>query len=123
MIQLLLVAAATVVTCEIVLRCPLPRHLAKMAVYARKAAALVRSGQVSDHWKERILPTYAGRIMAASLGLLFWLCVVALPLIGVAVLVKGSLAAGTAWLIEIVPLCVMTSVAAVWIWGRRRLAG
>ncbi len=121
MIPLLAIAVATIVACEVALRSPLIRMLSTLTGSARKAGSVVRSDRISDHWKEKVLLTYALRIMGASLGLLLCLIAIAIPVVLAASVVEGSLAAGSALLLRPLPLVLMIAVGVVWIWGRRRL--
>lgn len=123
MISLLAVGAATVVACEIALRTPLLRTLNSLSGSARKAASLLKSKRISDHWKERMLPAYARRILSASLLLFACLVAIAAPVVLAAMLVTGSLEAGSLYLLRPLPLVLMILVGVAWIWGRRRLAG
>lgn len=67
-------AAATLVACELLMALPLRGQIGRLATTSRKAGAVLRSAGISDHWKEAVLPAYAGRIAAASLlGFLFLL--------------------------------------------------
>lgn len=122
MIPLLAVVVATVLACEVALRSPLVRLLGTLTRTSRKAAAVIASRRISDHWKERALPALAWRLMKASVGLLLWLVAVALPVIAAASLALGSLAEGTAYLVRPGPLVLVMVVGIAWIAGRRRLA-
>lgn len=44
---------------EIVIRLRTLRHLSALAAVIRKAASVVASNQISDHWKEVAVPAYA----------------------------------------------------------------
>ena len=122
MIPFVVVAIGTVLAVEIALRSPLLRALRRLKVLSRKAGSVVLSQRISDHWKERVLPAYAGRIMSASLGMFLWLVAVAAPLVASVALVFGSLAEGSAFLLRPVPLVLVTVVGIAWIAGRTRFA-
>ncbi|MEM6823831.1 MAG: hypothetical protein AAF566_01860 [Pseudomonadota bacterium] len=121
MIALAAIAVATIAACEIALRSPLVRSLGQLTGTSRKAASVVSSGRVSDHWKERVLPAYALRIFSSSLWLLGCLLALAAPVVVAASLLTGSLAAGSAYLVTALPLLVMLFVGVGWIWLRRRV--
>lgn len=63
----LLIAIATGLACELVLRLPLPEQIRGALGTARKAFGLMRNPAVSDHWKELVMPRYALALMKASL--------------------------------------------------------
>jgi hypothetical protein len=54
---------------------PAIKCLHKLAVDSRKALAVIRSPNISDHWKERALPRYAINILASSLLFSFYLII------------------------------------------------
>lgn len=112
MILLAAIAVATVAACEIALRLPLLAALKRLTGTAARALAVVRSPRISDIWKERILPAYAGRILRASLTLLGCLIAIVAPVVILAGLASGSLAAGSAALMRPGPLAVMLVVGA-----------
>ena len=76
-----------VVLVEIVLRLPLSAPLSSLARSSWRAASLVTTTGVSDHWKELAMAAYARRTFIASLQLAGLLAV----LLGVAVLMVLAL--------------------------------
>ena len=52
---------------ELFFRLPFLAQIEAINGGAMKALDVVRSRRISDHWKERVLPAYAGRILRASL--------------------------------------------------------
>lgn len=73
----------TVVLCvllvEVVLRLPFFRVLRELEGILRKAMRVVRARSVSDHWKEKVVPAYAGRMFTATLRLAALLLAVGVP--------------------------------------------
>ena len=64
------------------LRClPLRRYLTQLGKLLRRIVKTLRSNRVSDHWKERIMPVYAGRLLRYSLIVLMLLTLAVSPLI------------------------------------------
>lgn len=51
-------------------RLPLGEDMRALAWYGGKSYRVMANGRISDHWKERVLPLYAGKIFRASLRLL-----------------------------------------------------
>jgi hypothetical protein len=68
---------------ELFFRLPFLRCVEKINRSAMQALSIVRSPRVSDHWKERVLPAYARRILQATLNLaaMLLLCAVAFLLL------------------------------------------
>ncbi len=115
------IAIGTLVACEVALRLPLGRILATLTGSSRRAAEVVGSKRISDTWKERMLPVYARRIMTSSLGLFGCLLLIALPVVAVAAAVTGSLVAGSATLMQPVPLLMMIALGVAYVWMRTKV--
>lgn len=77
---------SVILAVEVACRVPLIGVVSRLLLTARKAGQVVSSSGISDHWKERVLPRYAGRIFRGSLETLFWMAVVFSPVIAVAML-------------------------------------
>lgn len=116
----IVVAIATVVACEVALRLPLVSTVSKLTGAAKRAMKVVRSPNISDIWKEKMVPIYAGRIMTASLVFFACLVAIALPAVLIASLATGSLAAGSALLMQPLYLLEMVVVGAGYIWLRTK---
>lgn len=41
-----------------------------MIIFSKKSLKVLRSERISDHWKEKIIPTYAWRLMKLALQIL-----------------------------------------------------
>lgn len=54
---------------ELFLRLPFLGQIETVNRGAMRALSVVRSPRISDHWKEKVLPSYAGEILRASLAL------------------------------------------------------
>lgn len=65
----LLTALICAVLIEIVCRLPLASLAAEIREVARKSQHTVLSRAISDHWKEKALLVYAGRLLSCSLRL------------------------------------------------------
>lgn len=116
-----LLVPGTILACEVALRLPLGTVLETLRDTPRKAARVVGSKRISDEWKEKVLPRYAGQIMKASLLLLACLVAIALPVIVLATLATGSVAAGSAALLRPLVLLEMIVIGAGYVALRRRL--
>lgn len=65
----LISAVASVLSVEVLIRTGLAPRVARMMALSGKAAQVVRSSRISDHWKERVLPRYAGGLFVSTLWL------------------------------------------------------
>jgi hypothetical protein len=54
---------------EIALRLPLLASALRIMGTSRKAMAIMRSRAISDHWKEKAMRVYSGRLFSATLML------------------------------------------------------
>jgi len=65
----LIVAPATIVAAHIFLLLPFSSVLQRLQRNARKSIHLMTASAISDHWKEKSLPVYAGAIAMNALTL------------------------------------------------------
>ena len=56
---------------ELLSRAPLYETIVALLQYAKKSSHVIASRKISDHWKEKVLPTYSLRVAQNSLKLLF----------------------------------------------------
>ena len=66
---------------------PVTRCLKKLAEDSGKALAIVRSPNISDHWKEKALPAYSGKILLSSLLFSLYISILALAFFAVFLLI------------------------------------
>ena len=66
-------AAMVICICgvELFSRAPLYETIVALLQYAKKSTHVIASRKISDHWKEKVLPTYSLRVAQNSLKLLF----------------------------------------------------
>ena len=81
----LLIAVATVLACELLRVLPFRERLSDISGFAAKASRTLRSNQISDHWKERVLPAFALRIGIACVASLGMLILIVLPFLAAGV--------------------------------------
>ena len=60
-----------ILSIEIFLRLKFFSHLNLMLSITKKIAYIVPNRKISDHWKEKIIPIYAFKIIRASIQILF----------------------------------------------------
>lgn len=76
---LLLILAATTISCELALRCSWARRFAAFHGNSAKSLRVLRSSQISDHFKARVLPVYSLKNLKACGQILVYLLLVLLP--------------------------------------------
>jgi hypothetical protein len=87
----LLAVLLTTVFVELVIRLPFKPDIAALRLNAGKAARVLGSRNISDHWKEKALLVYAGRIFGHSTKAFAWLLLALAPML-LAVVVSPDLA-------------------------------
>lgn len=65
----LLTAVAAIGLVELAMRLDFREPLVRLAATAGRAFHVMRAQQISDHWKERVLLAYSGRILASAMRL------------------------------------------------------
>jgi hypothetical protein len=63
----LLAALAGILFVEVLIRLPFFATLARFQGLTTRILKVLRSDRISDHWKERVLPRYAGQMLGATL--------------------------------------------------------
>jgi hypothetical protein len=75
----LLAGIAGIALVELVGLFPIRRNLRHIKATAIKIFATLRSGRISDHWKEKVLLRYAERVFTLTLSLAFYLIIALAP--------------------------------------------
>lgn len=71
----LLVVPAVIAFIELFRLLPLTNRVLKLIAVSRKALAVIRAPDISDHWKEKAIPRYARDTMVLSLLITFYLTI------------------------------------------------
>ncbi len=114
----LLVAA--VLASEAMVRLPLVAQIRRVAAAARKSAKVVRSAEISDHWKERILPAYSWAIGKGSVVFFAMLCLALAPVALLGLIFPGGMAAWGAALLQPAAIAGLFVMSAAYLWLRQR---
>ena len=64
-----LLIGSTFIVAELFMRLPIITTVRRSSQIAAKSATLIRADKISDHWKERVLPAYAGALFMQTLKL------------------------------------------------------
>lgn len=73
--------AGTAVVVECFMRLPVGGQARIMLDTMRRVTRTLRSPRISDHWKERVLPVYAGRLLKTSVILFVLVCLAIAPML------------------------------------------
>lgn len=76
---------------EALLHLPLMQQVHGLNAASRKSFATIASKRISDHWKERVLPAYSGRMARSSILFFVMLCVALAPVVLVGLIAQGGL--------------------------------
>lgn len=109
---------------ELLLRAPLHESLAALAHYAGRSGRVIRSPRISDHWKEKVLPTYSLKVAQNSLKLFAVFVAVFAVLYGLSLVLDvlfltGQTTAG--FLSTWTGILFATAVSTAYYYARRRL--
>ena len=117
----LLVVVAAVLASEALIRLPALATIKAVSQASQKAMRTLKSGRISDHWKERVLPAYARQIGFGSVSFFVMLCLGLLPVLMAGLLYSGGLAAWAVALIRPEVVAVLCMVSLGYIVIRKRL--
>jgi hypothetical protein len=98
------------------------RQIHIVTTTARQATTIIRSKNISDHWKEMILPAYSVRIAGRSMMFFICLCGVALPFILTGLVAPGGMTLWLETLMQPLMMLALSVTSIVYIFTRTRLA-
>lgn len=118
----LLVIAVSCLAAELFSRLPFERTVSRMARCGGRASRIISSRRVSDHWKERILPSYALRMARHTLTLTLYFAVLAAAIAAVLFAADAIAPDAERFLTSAKGLAATFLVATAYYLLRRRLA-
>lgn len=77
----LLAAVAGIAAVEVILRLPLAETLVRCRQTTSKVQSVITSARISDHWKEKVVPAYAIRLLGLSVRIALYLLLVMAPVL------------------------------------------
>jgi hypothetical protein len=119
LVQLGFVASA-MISSELALRLPLARTVRAMTGIMQVAKRVLFSRNVSDSWKEIVLPVYAFRIFLSSLAIPLLLLAILAPIIMASILLSPSLSAALDHITNISDLLLITVTSIIYVVVRMR---
>ena len=108
------------ISSELALRLPLTRNVHTMAGTMQAARRLLFSRNVSDRWKELVLPVYASRIFLSSLAMPLLLTAILAPIIVASILLSPSRSAVLDYIIDVPNLLLIAITSIVYLVVRIR---
>jgi hypothetical protein len=84
----LLLAIGTMLVVECFLRTSLIPSAKNLRALLEKIMVILKSSAISDHWKEKVLPVYAGRLFVLSIKLFMLVLISLAPMIVIAMLAQ-----------------------------------
>ena len=87
--QLIIITLGLVVTNELLYKIILNKKFRQIGELALKAVYLIRKSFVSDHWKQKVLPVYAFRIIFICISFLFYITLALIPFILSLIITNG----------------------------------
>ena len=80
----ILLFAGTLCVVECFIRLPLVPRARSLQNLVSRIVRVLRSSSISDQWKEKVLPVYAGKLFLLSIQLFFLLLVALVPMVALA---------------------------------------
>lgn len=115
-----LLIGSTFIVAELFMRLPIIATVRRSSIIAAKSATLIRAEKISDHWKERVLPAYAGALFMQTLKLTA-MTVLAFAPVAIALLVSPFVNAPLMNLLISVPgISLSVAAAAIYAFVRTR---
>lgn len=65
----ILTTVLCIIVIEFAVRIPLPEVISEISIVAHKALHILGAKSVSDHWKEKVMLSYAGSLFLATMKL------------------------------------------------------
>lgn len=116
------VLVAAVLASEAFLRLPLLPVIRRVTETARKSQRVLGSKRISDHWKEKILPSYSWVIGKGSVQFFVMLMLALAPVALLGLVFPGGMTAWGAVLVRPVVMLVLCLASIAYIWLRLKVA-
>ncbi|MBC7141807.1 MAG: hypothetical protein H5U18_06570 [Rhodobacteraceae bacterium] len=116
------VLVAAVLASEAFLRLPLLPVIRRVTATAQKSQRVLRSKRISDHWKEKILPSYSWVIGKGSVQFFAMLMLALAPVALLGLIFPGGMAAWGAALMRPLVMLVLCLASIAYIWLRLKVA-
>jgi hypothetical protein len=111
---------AAMISSELALRLPLAGTVHTIVGLMQAARRVLFSRNVSDRWKEIVLPVYGFRILFSSLAIPLLLTAILAPIIVASILLSPSLSAALDYITNIPNLLLIATTSIVYLLVRMR---
>lgn len=118
----LLSALLCLLLVEAALRLPFGRALSRAVRTGERARRVLASRRISEHWKEKAVGAYAGRLIGATLALAVMIAALAAGFLGGAIALEALKTGAFGLLLGWPGIVYCTAVAGAWVLVRRRAA-
>jgi hypothetical protein len=120
-VQWAFLAVATIAMIELVLRLNVAGAIQRLLTVLKKVLRTLKSSRISDHWKERAMLAYSGRMFVASLTLLALFLLVLAPIAIFALLASRFGVPFVPLLTDVTGIVACIVIACIYLPLRRRL--
>ena len=117
----LFVLLAGVLASEAFLRLPLVPVIRRVTATAQKSGRVLKSSRISDHWKEKILPSYAWVIGKGSIQFFGMLMLALAPVALLGLVFPGGMTAWGEALLRPSVIGALCVVSILYIWLRLKV--
>lgn len=124
--SLVVIAAAAIIAVELLLFLPMGKSMARIVFAMRKAGFAIKSNNISDHWKEKVLLRYSCELASATGSLAVMISGIVIAVLVVTGLGDHLLLPSVSSLRALLdwPGIVAASIVAALYWAlRKRIAG
>jgi hypothetical protein len=115
------VLLAGVLASEAFLRLPLLPVIRKVTATAQKSGRVLKSKRISDHWKEKILPSYSWTIGKGSIQFFVMLMLALTPVALLGLVFPGGFAVWAEALLRPAVIGALCVVSILYIWLRLKV--
>ena len=120
-VDIILLTVAAVAASELILHLPLMQQVHGLNRASRSSARVIASKRISDHWKERVLPAYSGRMARHSITFFVLLCVALAPVALLGFLAPGGFEAWLELLMTPLAIILLCGVSIAYIFLRLKM--
>lgn len=117
-----LLALGTILAVEGFLRLPVLKQATALQSLLQKISRTIASPHISDHWKERVLPRYAGQLFMLSITLFGLVCLAVSPFLLLGLLAGLAEVDFLGFMSTLPAIGASTALAIVYAIARKRLA-
>ena len=117
----ILLVVGTICVVECFIRLPLVSRLKSLQNLVTRIVGVLKSSSISDHWKEKVLPVYAGKLFLLSIQLFLLVVAALLPMFVLAWAVQFTSVPLMQLLTTWSGMLASTVIAVLYIFARNRV--